>query len=182
MNFLILIVGQADSGVQGGDVMAKDVELKICPYCNRAFKSKVYNQIYCSMDCRKKYYLEHPEIERIPVNYKIKEVKCQRCGKIVPRKSGQQKYCIECSKIIIKEKSKEYKSIYADKQKQARKTRKKKKLKDRPEERAKALGLTYGKYVAIMDGYLPGKDDLLKREAEIFGKRSKVDKNHHRHI
>ena len=155
--------------------------IKTCLYCRRQFKAKAVNQLYCSMDCRVKYYAEYPDEERTPVNYTEKTLKCSECGKIVPRKSGQQKYCQECSIKVIKRKKKKREAEYRERERVKKKS-KRNRENDHPEIRANALGMTYGKYVAIMDGYLPGKDDLLKREAEIFGKRSKVDKNHHRHI
>ena len=99
---------------------------------------------------------------------------CEICGETVPRTGPAQKYCPACAEIVKADEAAMKKKNEAAKAARKNVKRRKPKGPD-PAAIAKALGMTYGMYVAIRDGFLPGREELEKRERELLGSKQQTE-------
>ena len=82
-----------------------------------------------------------------PPKWKI--IHCERCGCEVSCMSRRKKYCDTCRQIVIKEQTAARRELYIEAQKKAKKTKREPKITENAAA-ARAAGMSYGKYKAMM--------------------------------
>lgn len=82
---------------------------------------------------------------------KIRIIKCAVCGKAVEAKSRLQKYCLPCSLVVHREKSRERAKVYNKKQKHKPKKPLTKQSITGIAKMAYDAGMSYGKWVQMTE-------------------------------
>ena len=116
--------------------------MKICKRCGKHFEHGNVHTFYCSRECRDANRKERAKAKNKGIQEIEKE--CLYCGKLFKQMGHKQKYCsMECRKEMTK----------SNERRKAMEKKPKKKVSTLKEVtmEARKHGMTYGKYVALIE-------------------------------
>lgn len=136
--------------------MARTIYISVCPVCKKEFEASRCTQKYCSYPCAYSAQLERQN-KRYKEKHPILEKKCIICRRdFIPNTNGQEICSDACRKVFRKKYTRKYSKTKNKKIKAAAAANAAAahKLRMQRQAEARKLGLSYGRYIAMMGGEL----------------------------